>query len=553
MNRETGTFKYYLPKAGDPHSLANGSVLSIFEDHKGRLWFGTDAGLHLYRPETDDFLVYDTKNGFIDPCIRGITEDQHGNLWLGTNNGLVMFNVDTNLVRNYMRYNGEIIGGIATGAVLATHAGEMVFGARTGLYIIDVNKLVTNEKIPPVVLTDFRIFTKKVSMDDPENILKKSINQTNQITLDYTKSMLSFGFSALNYRDSDKNRFAYKLEGFDDKWREVGNQRTALYTNLSAGTYHFRVKASNNDGVWNEEGRSITLHILPPPWKTWWAYTLYTLILIGLLLLFVYQQHKKVLNERKISRYLEAKVEERTAELKHKHAELEEAYEQLEAISLSDPLTGLSNRRYLQKIIPMDIAKVQREYDNRHGHPRSDSSLDLTFFLLDVDFFKSVNDMYGHAAGDQLLVQISELLTKVCRESDCLVRWGGEEFLIVSRFTSRDEALSMAERIRVSIESYKFLLPDGGFLNKTCSIGFACYPFFCEYPTILSWEQVIDAADHALYAAKRSGRNRSVGLASNAHTPQEMLQQRISSDIKALIERNELTVIASEGPTLICD
>jgi diguanylate cyclase (GGDEF)-like protein len=554
MDRDQGTFKRYLPDLKKPRSLANNSVLSIWEDKKGRLWFGTDAGLHLYHSETDDFTVYAQKDGFADQGIRVITEDQAGNLWLGTNNGIVMFNPDTKLVRNYTRYNGELIGGVATGAGLTMRGGEVAFGTRSGLYIINPNKLLMNEKAPSVVFTDFRIFTQKVAINAPDKILTKSINQTEHITLDYTKSMLSFSFAALNYRDPEKNQYAYKLEGFDDDWRQVGNQRSALYTNLPAGSYQFTIKASNNDGVWGKEGRSIALVILPPPWKTWWAYTLYILIGIALLVYFTYTQHKQVLDERKTNRQLELKVAERTAELQHKNVELEQAYVQLEAISLSDPLTGLNNRRYLQKLIPMDIAKVQREYDHKFSNrPQKKPSLDLTFFILDVDFFKSVNDIYGHTAGDQLLIQLSELLTKICRESDCVVRWGGEEFLIVSRFTQRDEAPLTAERIRKSMEEHNFELPDGSVLKKTCSIGFACYPFLPDQPLALSWEHVIDIADRALYAAKKSGRNLSVGLAANANTNADDLHQRISSNLAGMIANNELTVITAENKALTWD
>lgn len=556
MDREQETFKRYIPDAENPRSLANGSVLSIHEDKKGRIWFGTDMGLHLYHPETDDFNHYDTSNGFADQGIRAIIEDHFGNLWLGTNNGIVRFNPDTLAVKNYTRFNGELIGGIATGAALATRSGSMAFGSRNGLYFFDVDRLENhrNNVTPAIAITDFRLFTQKVAINGPDKLLTRSINQTKSVTLDYTQSMISFSFAALNYRDPEKNAYAYMLEGFDDKWREVGNQRTALYTNLPAGKYQFRVKASNNDGIWNEQGHSIQLIVLPPPWKTWWAYSIYAAIIIGLLLLFMRNQNQKVVAARNISRELEQKVAERTAELQNKNGELENAYAQLEAISLSDPLTGLNNRRYLQKLIPMDIAKVQREHippiPNR---PQRKSSRDLTFFILDVDFFKSVNDQHGHSAGDQLLIQLSELLTRICRESDCVVRWGGEEFLIVSRFADRDEAPLMAERIRKSIEQYDFTLPDGGILKKTCSMGFASFPFIQSQPMALSWEQVIDIADQALYAAKKSGRNRSVGLVANHNTSVDSLHQRIASDVKAMIDKSELGVIADDADQLIWD
>lgn len=554
MDREKGTFKRYTGNPDRPRSLTNNSVLAMFEDSKQRLWLGTDGGLHLYHPETDDFSHYSTRDGFADPGIRSITEDRQGNLWMGTNNGIVMFNPDTLLVRNYTRYNGELIGGAATGAAITTRSGEIAIGTRSGFYLIDANKLLINEKAPQVVLTDFRIFTEKVPVNGPSKILSKVINQTDKIVLDYTKSMISFGFAALNFRDTDKNQFAYKLEGFDDQWRYVGNQRTALYTNLPAGHYTFRVKASNNDGIWNEKGHSVSLQILPPPWKTWWAYTIYLALAVGIVMLFVSNQQRKVAVARQVNRELEHKVAERTAELQNKNLELQKAYAQMEAISLSDPLTGLNNRRYLQKLMPLDTAKVQREYSTSYPKPSiKKNSSDLSFFILDVDHFKSVNDIHGHNAGDQLLIQLSQLLTKACRESDCVVRWGGEEFLIVSRFADREDAPGLAERIRDSIANHPFILPDGSVLRKTSSIGYASFPFLREAPDALSWEQVIDVADQALYAAKKSGRNRSVGLAANDLTPSSDLHQRMSQNIKGMIENHELSIIAHKTDDLIWD
>jgi diguanylate cyclase (GGDEF)-like protein len=193
----------------------------------------------------------------------------------------------------------------------------------------------------------------------------------------------------------------------------------------------------------------------------------------------------------------------------------------------------------------MDVAKVQREYDDKmNNRAPKNLSLDLVFFLLDVDHFKSVNDIHGHTVGDQLLVQFSNLLTRTCRETDCIVRWGGEEFLIVSRFSEREEALLVAERIRKTVEQHQFVVGEGMILRKSCSIGFACYPFLRDNPNILSWEQVINTADQALYIAKKSGRNRAVGVMANDQTRTQDLYKRINRDIKSLIDNGELNIIA---------
>ncbi|MFO1369961.1 MAG: two-component regulator propeller domain-containing protein [Marinagarivorans sp.] len=323
MDRDKGTFKQYKSDPNNPAALVNNSVLSIYEDKKGRVWFGTDGGLHLYNEQNDNFSVYNTKDGFVDNGIRSIIEDEANNLWLGTNNGVVMFNPDTKLVKNFRRYNGEQIGGFATGAAIATRRGEMVFGGKNGLRFFDVKKLSSNQKVPPVVVTDFRLFTKPVAVNGPDELLSQVINQTSVLTFDYKKTMFSFGFSALNFRDPDKNQYAYKLEGFDDKWREVGNQRTALYTNISAGEYTFKVKASNNDGVWNEVGRAIVIRQLPPPWKTWWAYSLYGLICLGIVVQFVLSQRKKRRLVEEQNRILEIRVAERTSELRAKNDDIQ--------------------------------------------------------------------------------------------------------------------------------------------------------------------------------------------------------------------------------------
>ncbi|RZA05971.1 MAG: hypothetical protein EOO68_05815, partial [Moraxellaceae bacterium] len=259
MDRQSGTFKRYEADAQAPNQLINDSILAIFEDRKGRLWFGTDAGLHQYREATDDFELFGAQQGFVDNGIRTITEDPLGNLWLGTNNGIVRFNPDTLAVQNYVRHNGEKIGGTSTGASLTTSKGIVAIGSKNGLFLIDATKIQLNKTPPPLAFTDLRIFTEKVAVGGADGILQRAINQTQTIRLDYTKNMLSLHFAALNFRNPDKNRYAYKLEGFDEQWRDVGNQRSALYTNLDAGNYIFRIRAANNDGVWNDEGRSIQI------------------------------------------------------------------------------------------------------------------------------------------------------------------------------------------------------------------------------------------------------------------------------------------------------
>ncbi|MES2826334.1 MAG: two-component regulator propeller domain-containing protein [Pseudomonadota bacterium] len=323
MDQENGTFTTFFSDPKNPESLSNNSILSMLEDSKKRLWLGTDVGLNLFHPETKTFTVYNKKSGFVDDGIRNILEDSDGNLWLTTNNGFILFNPETKKIKNYNRIGGRLTGGFLTDSGLVSQDGEIILGGIEGMRIFNPKELSENKKIPPVVLTDFKIFADSIIVDAPDGILSKAINQTETIVLDYKKSMFVFSFSALNFRDSAKNNYSYKLEGFDQNWLDSGNQRTAKYTNLNAGTYVFKVKGSNNDGVWNEEGKSITIIQLPPPWKTWWAYTLYALTILSLLGGFVFSQRRKRQLVEEQNKLLEIKVREQTAEVREKSKDIE--------------------------------------------------------------------------------------------------------------------------------------------------------------------------------------------------------------------------------------
>ncbi|MDN3639142.1 diguanylate cyclase [Simiduia curdlanivorans] len=216
---------------------------------------------------------------------------------------------------------------------------------------------------------------------------------------------------------------------------------------------------------------------------------------------------------RRINFQLKQQVAERTAELEAKNAELQRAYGQLQAISQTDLLTGLSNRRFLQEHIEHDCAKSIRDYLNwLQGKAPVPNQSDLLFFLIDLDGFKNVNDLNGHAAGDLVLAQMKNILAQIFRETDYQVRWGGEEFLVVARFSQRENAAMLAERIRALIAETEFDIKQAKPLSITASIGFSCFPFFTDRPAQYNWQQVVDIADTCLYAAKQSGRNCWVGL-----------------------------------------
>lgn len=323
MDRKTETFTHFTANPNVPHSLTNGKVISIFEDSKQRLWLGTESGLNLLNPDGKTFTGYTKANGLNNDYIKKIVEDAEGRLWLSTNNGVSLFDPETKKIKNYSRVSGRLLGSFYTNSGVMTSAGEIIFGGIDGLRIFNYKQLKDNQAVPPIVFTNMKIFTDVVNVGDPDGLLPQSLNYTKTLTLDYQKSMFQFGFSALNFRDTNKNSYAYKLDGFDKNWMQVGDQRSAKYTNLNAGTYNFHVKGSNNDGIWNDEGVSITIVQLPPPWKTWWAYTLYALAFIAVVILFIHSQRKKRRLVEEQNRLLEIKVFERTAELREKNSDIQ--------------------------------------------------------------------------------------------------------------------------------------------------------------------------------------------------------------------------------------
>jgi len=204
-------------------------------------------------------------------------------------------------------------------------------------------------------------------------------------------------------------------------------------------------------------------------------------------------------------------LEKQGDELKRRNTELRDANEKLQQASTTDPLTGLKNRRYLFEQVSKDVDLVLRHYRDGTETIRPGGNNDLLFLMVDLDHFKPVNDSCGHEAGDELLLQIRDVLLDACRYSDDVIRWGGDEFLVVARDTNREFAATLAERIRSSLSQRVFPIGNGQVARTTASIGYASFPFLKEQPELLTWEEVLGVADAAMYEAKKK-RNSWLGI-----------------------------------------
>lgn len=961
FDRTKKHFVRYKHSVADNTSISVDSVISLYEDSRGNFWVGTEGGgLNLLDRATGKFTAFKTADGLGDNVVGSITEDEKNNLWLGTQKGISQFDPEKRSFRNYDKHHGLADNLYNRNAALTTKFGEILMPHSKGFTLFKAEDIKSNSYAPNIVITDFQIGNKPVVINGVHSPLSNAIESTSSLTLGHKTVVFTLEFSALSFHHVEDNQYAYRLLGFEDNWNYVGTKRSATYTNLGPGTYIFEVKGSNNDGVWSMYPASLQIIILPPYWRTWWAYLIYTLLALALTYWFFHVQRLKLsfqaeklqqervivkrltqidklkdeflantshelrtplngiiglaeslrdgvagevspkmkyhlsliadsgkrlaslvndildfsqlknkglilnkkavdiqvlvdvvltlskpliankavifannipknlpsafadedrvlqilhnlignaakftdrgvinvtasveddflqieigdtgtgipadrigdifesftqleggmerahggaglglsvtkqlvelhgghvrvesvlgigstfyftlpttydlpeklhvkhtyiksppkntsyfeteaaapqsadyknnilivdddlINRRVIANYLamsgyniieancaedafkivaaqpidlvlldimmprisgyeackvlretyaahelpiilltarsqmndlvmgfeagandfmvkpiaketlmirvathlqlhdvmrnlDKKVAERTGELNQSNAvlkqaqqELEIAYQKLEEASLTDPLTGLNNRRFLNKSLAADIAIVERSYhdwaNNQAGatlkiNPPNEQ--DLMFMLLDIDLFKSVNDTYGHSAGDKLLEQLSQLLKFTLRESDYLVRWGGEEFLIVIRYCTREEVPELAERIRQKVEQFEFDIGNGQKIAKTCSIGMAAYPFYRTKPAALTWEQVIDTADRALYLAKNNGRNCWVNVTAADASGTEFVNPAVSDSLISLAAAGVINIESS--------
>lgn len=289
----------------------------IHEDKHGRLWVGTNNGLHMMVNEqyTASYTVGD---GLPSNIVNGILEDDQGNLWLSTTQGVSRFNPATKAVRNYNVSDGLNSNEFKPGACFKNKEGLFFFGGK-GVNVFNPASIKLNPFVPPVYFTDFRIFNQSVKIGEHDSLLQAHISETSEVTLPEHFNFFSIEFAALNFSSSSKNQYAYKLEGFDKDWINIGNKRSCTFTNLDAGTYVFRVKASNNDGLWNEQGASLTIHVLPPWWKTLW-FRVAAALALGALALTFYKLRLRQIYRR--NKKLEMLVDERTRALQMANEEL---------------------------------------------------------------------------------------------------------------------------------------------------------------------------------------------------------------------------------------
>jgi len=318
FNRDAGKFTVFKNDAQDNRSISYNTVNDIFEDSKQNIWLGTNNGLNLFHREDSSFSCYKVIDGLPNNSIKAICEDENGNLWLTTNNGLSKYIRAIYQPENPQFINYDLSDGLQGNefkdrSICKGKDGVIYIGGSNGFNAFYPDRIKENPYVPEIVFTDFQIFNKSVSHGDLDSPLQKNISMADEVNLTRKHTVFSIEYAALNFIASEKNDYAYMLEGFDKGWNYVGSKRLATYTNLDPGKYIFRVKASNNDNIWNENGKSLIINILPAWWQTGFAKAIY--ILLGLIALYFFRKYTIISTTDKNKLWLEHIENQKTQEL----------------------------------------------------------------------------------------------------------------------------------------------------------------------------------------------------------------------------------------------
>jgi ligand-binding sensor domain-containing protein/serine phosphatase RsbU (regulator of sigma subunit) len=343
---EKESLKSYVNDPNDPKSLSSNNIMGFHEEKGGKLWIATyGGGINYFNPETEEFEVLTTNNsGLSSNSVYGFLPDNNGFLWMSSNRGVSKFDPKNRTFKNYTVEDGLQSDEFNGGAYYQSKSGEMFFGGINGINAFYPESITDNPYKPQIELTDFKLFNRSIDIGE-ESPLRKHISETKNVSLKYWQNDIEIEFVGLHYYRSTNNTYTYRLDNYDEHWRYVGTNRSAVYTNLDPGDYVFRLKAANSDGVWNNEGPVLQITIVPPWWFTTWAYIGYGLIFIlGVFAIDRFQRFRLTQRERNRLMIREAELRAKVAEDENqrKSNELEEA-RRLQLSLLPEKLPELPN------------------------------------------------------------------------------------------------------------------------------------------------------------------------------------------------------------------
>ncbi|MFK8010789.1 MAG: two-component regulator propeller domain-containing protein [Marinicellaceae bacterium] len=470
IDQNTKEIKPYTHDFNNINSLSSNRVKDIFEDSQDRLWFSTFRGLNLFNPKDDSFKHYMTSDGLLDHSINAILEDSKQNLWLVSKFGLILFNPEKNIYENFTLPSEIRHDGFYIRSAVIDSQDKLYIGSANGFYSFDPNDINNSIDLKPSLqITDVRI-------NNVPKSFKQIVGNKLEFDLKPDDTSISFVFASLDYKSANQIHYLYRISGLYENWLDITSTRKLELNNLNPGAYDIDIKVTNNDGRWSEQQLQIHLNVHPEWWNIGWVRLLF--VLFGIFLALFFHSYRTI-KIKKYNRHLEDKVAKRTSELENLNSQLKKA-------SRTDFLTGIYNRSGFLKAFKKTITEPHH----------------YCIVVSDLDNFKIINDVYGHAAGDLVLVEVTKLMQSMLPEGDFMARWGGEEFIFYLGNKSDKQAFQIIEKMRLLIANQSLV-----FKNKTIQV--TCTFGICQNSSTIGLKKCINFADQTLYLGKNSGRNQT--------------------------------------------
>ncbi len=547
LDRDRETMTLYQHDERDANSLSGNSVTALRLAPDGDIWVATTDGLsRLHRKLGGDYEItrFTVSDGIPPGAVYGMLPGEDGELWLSSSSGLVRFQPNGRYGIQYRQSNGLPSDEFNIGAVYLAADGERLFGSINGAVGFYPERLAKPDSSARVVLTGFRKF------DQPQSLAFAS-NARPLLQLNSDDRIVSFDVAVLDFAEAQRNQFRYRVLGLHEQWIPLTGSRTITLTGLEPGRYQLQVQGAPATGLWSQQSLTIDLVVRSPLWT---VHTTYGSIIAAMLALMTgvalyswrrTRRRLHSLQERNYALTVKAETSERSA-LDHEHRanELQDVADQLEQqraslqrrlvdVQYQDPLTGLPSRRLAEQF----FARFQAKPGLR------------AMILVDADGMGYLNEQHGYAAGDSVLAQLGDLLQRVCRHGDAIMRWDSDVFLLICEVADMDEASRLAERIRASVLQQAFTLSERRHVDLTCSIGFSLWSVptdvSAESPGPWRWQVVLGFAREALALAKHFSRNAWFALVPTEAIPPAEIALARRELAHSWVERGWLAVSSS--------